>query len=337
MKKIAIVTINQPSLNSASRLLAYLSNYEVTIFSKSNLEQHELDNFESFEKLDDILPTAWSEFEAIVFILATGAVVRKIAPFLKDKTTDPAVLIINLDLTRVLPLLSGHLGGANELAEYLSQTIPYCINFLTTATDQTSSLAFDMFAKEEGLKINNIKDLAPISNALINQKEVKVWTYPSIFEKIKKYKNIKLVDEAHEELCVNITPFKSSHLHLQPDLYLGIGCNRGVGSESIEEGVRWFLDKYNLEFKQIKKVGSFEAKRDEKGLLEFASKYNFEIEFFAKDEINSLEKEFSPSQAKKFFGLKGVAEPSALLVSKYRELIIKKEVYNREITVAGAI
>ncbi len=336
MKTIAIVTINQPSLNAASRLCDYLEDYEVSVFSKSGLK-YDRDNLKIFNKLDDILAPAWREFDAIIFILATGAVVRKIAPLLKDKTTDPAVLIINLDLSRVLPLLSGHLGGANELAEYLSLSIPECINFLTTATDQTSSLAFDLFAKEENLKIENIKQLAPISNALINQKEVKVYTYPSIFEKIKKYKNITLVDQDHEELCVNITPFKSSNLHLKPDLFLGIGCNRGVSAEVIEEGVKWFLKKHNLEFDQIKNIGSFQAKKDEKGLLEFASKYNFDIQFFEKDQINSLEESFSPSQAKKFFGLKGVAEPSAILISKYRELLIKKEVYNREITIAGAI
>ncbi len=336
MSSIAIVTINQPSLDSASKLCEYLGNYEVAIFSKSGLK-YDGENLKTFNKLDDILAPAWSKFDAIIFILATGAVVRKIAPLLKDKTTDPAVLIINLDLTRVLPLLSGHLGGANELAEYLSLNIPNCINFLTTATDQTSSLAFDLFAKEENLKIENIKHLAPISNALINKKEVKVWTYPSIFEKIKEYKNIKLVDKPHEGLCVNITPFKSSHLHIKPDLFLGIGCNRGVSARVIEEGVKWFLEKYNLEFNQIKNIGSFEAKKDEKGLLEFASKYNFDIQFFEKDQINKLEENFSHSQAKKFFGLKGVAEPSAILVSKYRELIIKKEVYNREITIAGAI
>ncbi len=336
MKKIAIVTINQPSLDSASRLCAYLEDYEVSVFSKKGLK-YDRDNLNIFNKLDDILDSAWSNFDAIIFILATGAVVRKIAPLLKDKTTDPAVLIINLDLTRVLPLLSGHLGGANELANYLSCYIPNCINFITTATDQTSSLAFDIFAKEEGFKIENIKLLAPISNALINKKEVKVCTYDSIFEKIKLYKNIVLVDNCKDELCVNITPFDSPNLTLKPDLFLGIGCNRGVSRDSIEKAVEWFLEKHNLKFSQIKNIGSFEAKKDEDALIYFASKYNFDIQFFDKDQINKLEHSFSTSEAKKFFGLKGVAEPSAILISKYRELIIKKEVYNREITIAGAV
>ena len=69
----------------------------------------------------------------------------------------------------------------------------------------------------------------------------------------------------------------------------------------------------------------------------FAKKYNFDIKFFDETQINSLEGEFSSSQAKKFFGLKGVAEPSSVLVSKYKELIIPKEVYEKKITIAGAV
>ena len=89
--------------------------------------------------------------------------------------------------------------------------------------------------------------------------------------------------------------------------------------------------------KQIKNIASFEAKSDEKGLLKFASKYNFDIKFYEKDDINSLKNEFSASASTKFFGLKGVAEPSAILVSQYKELIIKKEIYNKSITISGAV
>ena len=73
------------------------------------------------------------------------------------------------------------------------------------------------------------------------------------------------------------------------------------------------------------------------GLLEFAKKYNFNIEFYEKDAINALENSFSDSASTKFFGLKGVAEPSAILASTYRELLFNKEVYFKSVTVAGAI
>ncbi len=334
--KIAIVTINQPSLDSACKLVPYLHDYEVDVYGKKDLE-HNLNKLNLYNKIDDILAPAWEAYDAIICILAMGAVVRKIAPLLKDKSTDPAVIVINLALDKVVPLLSGHLGGANELSDNIASRIDGCQNFVSTATDQTKTLAFEMFAKKNDLEIHNLKQLARISNSLLNKKEVEVKTYPAIFESIPNKINLKLVEECSGELCVNITPFESDKLTFKPKVYLGMGCNRDTSFEDIEKSFLWFLDKYNLEVEQIKNIASFEAKADEKGLLEFAKKYNFEIKFYNEKEINALNGEFSPSQAKKFFGLKGVAEPSSILVSKYKELIIPKEVYEKKITIAGAV
>ncbi len=334
--KVALVTINQPSLNSACNLVPHLCDYDVDVYGKDELT-HNLQTLNIYKKLDDILEPAWKAYDAIICILAIGAVVRKIAPLLEDKSTDPAVLVINLDLTKVIPLLSGHLGGANELSDVISNRIKNCENFITTATDQTKTLAFDMFAKKNDLEIANLKQLALVSNSLINKKEVEVKTYQTIFDTIDNKDNLKLVNECNSDLCVNITPFEDNHLTLKPSIYLGIGCNRDTSFEDIEASVLWFLNKYNLKLGQIKNIGSFEAKNDEKGLLEFASKYNFDIKFFTKEEINSLEQDFSESQATKFFDLKGVAEPSAVLLSKYKELVIKKEVYEKKITIALAV
>ncbi len=337
--KIAIVTINQPSLDSACLLSNYLNDFEVDIYGKKDLN-HNLKTLLTYEKLDDILPTAWKTYDTIICILATGAVVRKIAPLLKDKATDPAILVLNLELNRVIPLLSGHLGGANELANFLSKKLPNCINFITTATDQTDTLAFEMLAKKNDWEIKNIKALANISNRLINKQIVKVATYKNIFDSLtqKNYLHWIALPNNEDKNQVVISPIaKTKSLHLRPKIYLGIGCNRGTNFESIQKAVKLFLTKYNLEFKDVKNIASFEAKKDEIGLLEFAKIYNFEIKFFDKKSINSLSNHFSPSASTIFFGLKGVAEPSAILISKYKELIIKKEVYFKSITIAGAI
>ncbi|RXJ70129.1 cobalamin biosynthesis protein CbiG [Halarcobacter ebronensis] len=333
---IAIVSINQPSLDSASKLLEYLSDFNVDIYGKKGLK-HNLKNFQSYEKIDTVLENGWKKYDAIICILAMGIVVRKIAPLLKSKASDPAIIVMSMDLSKIVPLLSGHIGGANELSDLIASRIDGCLNFISTATDQTKTFAFDMFAKKNSLEIENLKCLAKISNSLLNKKEIEVKTYENIFETISDKTNLKRVDQQSSELCVNITPFKDENLTLKPKVYLGIGCNRDTSLEEIEEAFTLFLDKYALKKEQIENIASFEAKSDEKGLLEFASKYNFSIKFFKKEQINSLEREFSPSQATKFFNLKGVAEPSAILVSKYKELILKKEVFNKKITIAGAV
>jgi cobalt-precorrin 5A hydrolase len=336
--KIAIVSINQPSLDSACKLKEYLCENDIDVYGKDGLE-HNLDNLITYKKIDDVLSNGWKKYDAIICVLAMGIVVRKIAPLLESKATDPAILVMSIDLSKVIPLLSGHIGGANELSDTIASRIDGCINFISTATDQIKAFAFDMFAKKNGMKIENLHALANISNRLINKKAVKVATYESVFENIDNKTNIELVDESKiDENTVIINPLgKSEQLHLKPKVFLGIGCNRDTSFEDIERSFHWFLEKYDLELEQIANIASFEAKADEDGLLEFAKKYNFEIKFFNEEEINNLEGTFSPSQATKFFGLKGVAEPSSMLVSKYKELIIPKEVFEKKITIAGAI
>jgi cobalt-precorrin 5A hydrolase len=126
-------------------------------------------------------------------------------------------------------------------------------------------------------------------------------------------------------------------LTFKPQMTLGIGCNRGTSFEAIEQAFQDFVTKHQLDTSQIKNIASFEAKKDEQGLLDFVAHHDWEIVFYSKEAINSLEQIFSKSASTKFFGLKGVAEPSAVLGSFYKELIIKKEVYNKAITIAGAI
>ncbi len=339
--KIAIVTINRPSFNSALKLKNYINEFETDIYisKKTPIDEKLDESCILYDKLDDILPLAWKTYDAIICILAMGAVVRKIAPHLKDKATDPAVIVINLALDKIVPLLSGHLGGANELANLLTHKLPNSINFISTATDQTNTIAFEMIAKKNNWEIKNLKALANISNRLLNKQRVKVATYESIYNDLKK-DNLELIGFSEiDENSVIISPFdfKTTNLHLKPKVNLGIGCNRNTSCKEIEEAVFKFLEKFKLNIEQIENIASFEAKADEIGLLEFAKKYKFEIKFFKKDEINSINIDLSKSQATKFFGLKGVAEPSAILLSKYKELIIKKEVYNKTVTIAGAI
>jgi cobalt-precorrin 5A hydrolase len=347
--KIAIATINNPSLEAAKKLLPYLREHECHVFNKAQEGTEDGAVFHTFAKVDDIMPTAWAEFDAIIFLMATGAVIRKIAPHLKDKATDPAVLIMTLDLKRVIPLLSGHLGGANELANELTNKIDGCVNFVTTASDQIKVLAFDMFAKKHGYSISNLKSLAEVSNAIINKKQVQVITYPPIVEQLKAFEGYKeenfvfVLPDALEKFrsdipSVYITPQKipNNALQIHPqEVVLGLGMNRDTPKAEIANAVKRFCFEHGLEECQITKLASFEAKSDEVGLLEYAKEKNLPLEFFNEEDINALTQEFSPSQATKFFNIKGVAEPASLLASKNKTLFLSKRIYTA-VTVAAS-
>ena len=343
--KIAIATINNPSLESAKKLLPILKEHDCTVFNKAQ----EGDGFVKFDKVDDILPTAWAEYDAIIFIMATGAVIRKIAPHLKDKATDPAVLIMTLDLKRIIPLVSGHLGGANELSDEISSSIKECVNFVTTASDQIKVLAFDMFAKKMDYGISNLKSLAEVANSIINKQIVQVVSYPSVIEKLKSfegYKDGSIVFFSPDNLedfdtnipTVYILPQKlaNNSLQLHPkNISLGLGMNRDTPAKEIKLAVQRFCFEHSINLEDVRNLASFEAKADEIGLLEYAKDISKKLKFFNEDEINALEQNFSPSQATKFFNIKGVAEPASLLASESKTLFLSKRIYGA-VTVAAS-
>ena len=347
--KIAIATINNPSLEASKKLLPFLKEHECHVFNKSQDTKELGAEFYIYKKVDDILPTAWAEYDAIIFIMATGAVIRKIAPHLKDKATDPAVLIMTLDLQRIIPLVSGHLGGANELANTLSEQIEGCVNFVTTASDQIKVLAFDMFAKKHDFEISNLKSLAEVSNAIINKQKVQVVTYPCMIDAVQSfegYKEENFIFLTPTSLSgfdtslptVYITPQKVANNSLQihpKEISIGLGMNRDTSKEEIAEAVNRFCYEHGLELSQVSKLASFTAKADEVGLLEYAKEMQKELEFFDEDAINALSQAFSPSQATKFFNIKGVAEPAALLASEYKTLFLSKRIYGG-VTVGAA-
>ncbi len=343
--KIAIVTINNPSLKTAKKLISHLSNHECTVFNKNE----DSDNFVKFDKIDDILSTAWVEFNAIIFLMATGAVIRKIAPYLKDKSTDPALLIMTLDLKKIIPLLSGHLGGANELANEISELIEDCINFVTTASEQIKVLAFDMFAKKMNYGISNLKSLAQVANKIINKQIVQVVSYPSIIEELKNFQgyqkgsinffspdNLESFDSEISTVYILPQKLPNNSLQLHPkELALGLGMNRGTSTKEIKLAVLRFCFEHSISLKNITSLASFEAKFNEIGLLEYAKNIDKELKFFDEKEINALKQNFSPSQAQKFFNIKGVAEPASLLASNTKTLFISKRIYGN-VTIAAS-
>jgi len=344
--KIAILTINKPSFLSAIKLANILKSYKTDIYINQktaeiiDIQKYQNQNIIVYDKLDDILPNGWKIYDAIIAIIAIGAIIRKIAPLLKSKQTDPAVIVVSLDLTKIVPILSGHLGGANQLSQVICDNIQNSVNFITTATDQTKTISFEMWAKQYNMDIFNIKQLANISNRLINKQNITICSYKNIFDSLEYNVNIKY--SALDNIVPNsivITPFSidTKELYFKPKISLGIGCNRDTSMDIIQKSVEQFLAEYNLTYKQIKSFNSFEAKKDEIGLLQFAKSLNIPLYFFTKDDINQLPNQFSQSASTKFFGLKGVAEPSAILGSDFKELVIPKTVYYKSVTIACAV
>ena len=173
--EIAIICITQNGKNLALRLQSELKEGHVYFVKKKS--EDELQEFSKgviriYEKLKDFVPTIFNKYRYIVFIMATGIVVRTIAPLIQSKFEDPAVIVTDERGTNVISLLSGHMGGANEMTLYISHLIG-ANPVITTATDVNNKSSLDMMAKKLNGYIENFRDnVLKVNSRIVNNKPV---------------------------------------------------------------------------------------------------------------------------------------------------------------------
>jgi len=290
-------------------------------------------------ELQDLVRDLWQESSALVFIMAAGIVVRMIAPHLQGKESDPAVVVMDDAGKFAVSLLSGHLGGANELACKCA-FLTGAREVITTATDANGLPSFDMLAMEECWVIDDICRVKTLNVLLLDDEEIAVvdptgrvrpffhgrgrLTFFDTFMDAFKSgaKGYLFVTNRH------LPPQAQSGnlLVLRPkNLVLGIGCNSGTSPEEIEEVVSFNLKRIFLSLKSVRCIATASAKQDERGVLVFAEKWGIPLEFFTSDELNAVTAPSPPSpHAMEAIGATGVAEPAALLASGNGSLLLKK-------------
>ncbi|MDA8430280.1 MAG: cobalt-precorrin 5A hydrolase [Geobacteraceae bacterium] len=285
------------------------------------------------------ITSLWHEVDGFVMIMATGIVVRMIAALLESKETDPAVVTMDDAGKFAISLVSGHLGGANELAERCA-FLTGARAVVTTATDANELPSFDMLAKEQGWVIDDISRVKTLNRLLLDGEEIAVvdpsgttrcWFHGrgrlSFFETIAAAINSRargFLFVSNRHLPSRTQP--ENLLILRPrNLVLGIGCNRGTSAAEIDDLVSSHLKRLLLSPKSICCIASAAAKRDEAGLRACAERYGCPLRFFESLELNRVACPTPPSEhALAAIGAAGVAEPSALLASNGGRLLLKK-------------
>jgi cobalt-precorrin 5A hydrolase len=304
------------------------------------IEKHATGDAHPFSNgVQALVDRLWPDYGGFVFIMATGIVVRTIAPLLQAKDRDPAVVVMDDAGRFAVSLLSGHIGGANALAKRCAE-LTGSIPVITTATDANDLPSFDMLAKEHGWLIDDLSRVKVLNALLLEGKEIAVVDRS---DAVRKYCAGKGVLTFHEDFDAAVASGASGELFvtnrvpgarqytahtlvLRPvNLCLGIGCNRGTSAEEIEQVVLSNLQRLALSPKSVKCMASARAKDDEDGLLEFAEKTAIPILFFDNEALNDVEVPSPPSaHAFAAIGAKGVAEPAALLASEGGTLLLKK-------------
>lgn len=287
----------------------------------------------------------FKNYEALVFIMASGIVVRAIAPHIIDKKSDPAVVVLDEKGKHIISLLSGHVGGANALAREIAGQIG-AVPVITTSTDVNEVIAFDVFAKENDCVIENFKDVKYISSQLVNGNKVGFYSdyglsAPLPYSLIPLKAGIHagcmagaavvLSNKAQVEVCAE------KILWLRPkNLILGIGCRRGTPEEQIRNAIGDFLRVNGKSPLSVKCLATIDLKKDEEGLLEYCKDEGLELRIIQRDRIEAIEDGFTYSSfVKEKAGVGGVAEPCAVMAGEKATLICGKTVY-KGITLALA-
>jgi cobalt-precorrin 5A hydrolase len=279
------------------------------------------------EKVDRNLWTeeAFHEADALVFIGAAGIAVRSVAPYVSSKCSDPGVIVVD-DCGRFsIPILSGHLGGANALAEEIAGLL-HAVPVITTATDGNGVFAVDTWAKKQGLTIVNSEKIKRISARLLAGEIIRIHSQFPITGSLPK--GVELTDGTEYDVLISHGIGGGEDvLRLVPRVCtLGIGCRRGSSEEAVEDAFHALLLKENIAPQAIRLACSIDLKAGEKGILEFCSKHKLPFETFSPRQLNQVEGIFTPSDfVKQTTGTDNVCERSAVCgCHDGGELIVKK-------------
>lgn len=261
--------------------------------------------------------------DALIFVCASGIAVRAIAPWVRNKTTDPAVLVLDEKGTFAIPLLSGHIGGANALAETLADSLG-ATPVITTATDINDLFAVDVFATKNRLKITDMHAAKEISAALLSGEPVGFSSDLPVSGALPKG---LVTGDAQIGVCVsreNKTPYPKTLRLIPQRVVLGAGCRRGKDPAAFDAFVRRELAAHGVSVNELCCVASIDIKKDEPALLAFAETHGLPFETFSADALNAVAGDFSGSAfVKETTGTDCVSERAAVLACG-GELTVKK-------------
>jgi cobalt-precorrin 5A hydrolase len=286
----------------------------------------------------------FSTNDALIFIGAIGIALRAIAPYIKTKTKDPAVVVVDELGQFSIPILSGHIGGANELALQIAEDLG-SIPVITTATDINSVFAVDTWAKSQGLQILNPQCIKLVSSKLLKGESVHVKSDYPIQGNLPKNVYLNDLEDSNAGYDVIIThkdlenERKNDTLLLVPQIItVGIGCRKDISFEAIESSILNIIESENYHISAINALASIDKKANEKGILEFAKKYGLPFNTYSAEELNSLEGDFTQSEfVKSVVEVDNVCERSAIKESNGKLIRRKDTCDGAGVTVALAI
>lgn len=308
----------------------------------------------SFHRLGSLFPEIWRRHRALVCIMATGIVVRLIARLLRHKTSDPAVVVLDERAQYVISLVSGHLGGANDLARKIAAfTGGQAV--ITTASDVDNKPALDLIALELGLDIENPGMLARLARAVLEEEPFWVFDpeacmkpYLATLDNVVWLESTPAAEGSMERATIEegpgvwvselVPPSHVECLILRPrNLVLGIGCNRGTEAAEVLGLIENTLGEAGLSLRSIRNLATIDLKSDEAGLLEAVRTLSRPIQFYSREELEGVAVPNPSSLVESHVGVQSVCEATALLSAESTTLLVpKRKTANVTLAIARA-
>jgi cobalt-precorrin 5A hydrolase len=346
VEKTSILAITKNGINIGLKLKENFPNWDVFAPSKFSNGSNEIIWYSesTSEKIVDL----FKNNNALICLFSLGAVIRLIAPYLKDKKTDPAVIVIDDKTNFVISVLSGHLGGANELTQIISQKLD-AIPVITTAADVNKTIAVDLVGRELGWKIDDDSTVTKISAHMVNDENIGIYQdvgkknwYKELPKNVKIYHSLEEMKNSESKGYMIISDrilegnfLKNSVVYRPPSLVVGIGLHWDTSEETIKNGLSFCLQKFKLSEKSIAKLVSIKKPEDIKGLVDIGKEMGIVVEYVNREDLAEISAPNPSDTVKAFEGTSSVSEAAAIKVSGGK-LIVEKQKFPPNLTIAIA-
>lgn len=326
--KVSIIAFSEKGLALANQISTSIisdTKYAVTNICRCNAGE-----------LNDWTAMHFRQDDALIFVGACGIATRAIAPFINHKTVDPAVIVVDELGKNVIPLLSGHIGGANKLTELLADKL--CANAcITTATDINDVWAVDSWAVSKGMSIKNSQYIKAVSSKLLNGETIGVDSCISL----SGLPDTVLVGGEDTDVLITYKKTTEDKLVLVPKvLSVGIGCKKGASFGELRKQFNNIIEQNNIDVTSIKQLSSIDLKENEACIKELAGELGVPFVTYSAERLNSLTGAFASSEfVKQITGVDSVSERSAVMGAGGLgddSLIVRKTAENG-VTIAIAI
>ena len=347
MEKVAILAITKNGLKISTAIKQLFPGWE--IFAPSKFQDDTINAKWYDEQTAAKIAELFSRYDGLVCLFSLGAVIRLISPYLKDKKTDPAVIVIDDKAGFVISALSGHLGGANELTEEIAKKLG-ATAVITTAADVNKTIPVDLVGREFGWKIDDDSNVTRISALMVNEERIgiyqdageKNWWKGELPKNVIVYDTLEKLQKSDSKACLIISDrevdadlAKNSVVYRPQTLVVGIGLHGDTSKEKIKESLLACLSKHSLSPKSVTRLVSLKKPKDVQGLVDAAGDLGVSLEYFDRDELAQISIPNPSEMVQAYEGTPSVSEAAAIKASQGK-LVVEKQKFPPDLTIAIA-